>query len=120
MKRSFAAPDETRTMAGGRVTIQVVHLGDLPVLSVSHAPGWRWSEHTGPEVGADRCGGSHVGVMTAGVMHVVEADGAEYDACAGDVVAIGPGHDAWTVGDQPAVLVQFDEGESAARRFELT
>jgi hypothetical protein len=104
-------------MAGGRVTVDVVHLGPVPVLRVSHAPGWRWSVHTGPEAGSDRCPGTHVGVMLSGTMHVLERDGDEYDAGPGDVVSIAPGHDAWTVGAEPAVLIQFDEGPSAAARF---
>lgn len=119
MKVSFDEPSERRTMAGGRVTVEVARAGALPVLRVSHAPGWRWSEHTAPEVGAERCPGTHVGVMVAGRMAVEEADGARYEAGAGDAVVIGPGHDAWTVGEEPAVLVQFDEGAAAAERFGL-
>lgn len=119
MRRSFAEPDERRSLAGGRVTAEVVRLGELPVVRASHAPGWRWSEHSAPEAGKPRCPNTHVGVMLSGRMHVVEADGSSYDAGPGDVLAIGPGHDAWTLGDEPAVLLQFDEGESAARRFGL-
>jgi hypothetical protein len=35
------------------------------------------------------------------------------------VFAIPAGHDAWVTGDEPCVIVQFDEGESAARRFNV-
>ena len=32
------------------------------------------------------------------------------------VVAIDPGHDGWVVGDEPAVVVEFDfEGETVSR-----
>jgi quercetin dioxygenase-like cupin family protein len=119
VRGSFEHPDEQRSMAGGRVTVDVVRLGELPMLRISHAPGWRWSEHTGPEVGLGRCHGTHVGLMLSGRMHVLEADGTEFEAGPGDVLAVGPGHDAWTVGDEPSVLVQLDEGESARRRFGL-
>jgi len=119
MRLSFDTPDERRTLAGGRVTIDVVRVAGVPVLRVSHAPGWRWSQHTAPEAGVDRCPGYHVGVLVSGELAVEEADGTTYVARAGDPLAIEPGHDAWTVGDEPAVLVQLDEGESAGRRFEL-
>jgi hypothetical protein len=101
------------------VIVEVVRLGGMPVLRSTHPPGWRWSEHTGPELGLERCPATHVGVITSGRLNVLEADGSSFEAGPGDVVAIRPGHDAWTVGDEPAVLVQFDEGDSALRRFGL-
>ena len=119
MRLTFDLPEERRTAAGGRVTIEVVRLAGMPVLRISHAPGWRWSRHSAPEAGGGRCQAVHVGVMVAGEMAVEEADRAAYVLRAGDPVAITPGHDAWTVGDEAAVLVQIDEGESARRRFGL-
>lgn len=119
MRRSFEEPDERTSLAGGRVRVDVVRIGEMPVKRVSHAPGWRWSEHSGPEVGAERCPDTHVGLLLAGRLGVELADGSSFEAGAGDVVVIPPGHDAWVVGDEPAVLVQFDEGASAARRFGL-
>jgi hypothetical protein len=119
MRLSFETPDERRTLAGGRVTIDVVRVAGVPVLRVSHAPGWRWSRHSAPEAGVDRCPNYHVGALVSGELAVEEADGTTYVARPGDPLAIEPGHDAWTVGDEPAVLVQLDEGESAGRRFGL-
>jgi len=119
VRLSFDSPEERRTLAGGRVTIDVVRLGGVPVLRASHAPGWDWSEHSASEAQVDRCPSHHVGVMVSGELGVEEADGTRYVARAGDVLAIRPGHLAWTVGDEPAVFVQFDEGESAGRRFDL-
>jgi hypothetical protein len=71
------------------------------------------------EAGTDFCANIHVGVMIAGRMMVQRVDGTRYEAVAGDVLAIAAGHDAWTLGDAPAVLVQFDEGESARTRYRL-
>ena len=97
--------------------MDVVHAEGVAVLRVSHAPGWRWSLHSGPEAGLDRCPAVHVGVMIAGALAVEEADGTSYVLRAGDPAVILPGHDAWTVGPEAAVLVQFDEGDSARHRF---
>jgi quercetin dioxygenase-like cupin family protein len=116
---AFDDPQERRTAAGGRVSLEVVRADGVPVLRVSHAPGWRWSRHSGPEAGLDRCPAVHVCVMIAGALAVEEADGTSYVLRAGDAAVIPPGHDAWTVGEEPAVLVQFDEGDSARSRFGL-
>lgn len=117
MKLDFESPDERRELAGGLVTVDVVRVGEVPVLRIAHAPGWRWSKHSAPEHGLGRCANVHVGVMTGGQMMVELEDGTVYEVAAGDAVAIPPGHDAWTVGDEPAVLVQVDEGEPARARY---
>ena len=114
---AFDDPQELRPAAGGRVSMEVVYAEGVPVLRVSHAPGWRWSLHSAPEAGLDRCPAVHVCVMIAGALAVEEADGTSYVLRAGDPAVIPPGHDAWTVGTEAAVLVQFDEGDSARRRF---
>jgi hypothetical protein len=113
MKLAFDHPDERRVLAGGLVTIDLVRVFGVPVMRVSHAPRWRWSEHSAAEAGAPRCPNTHLGVMVSGVLHVELADSSSYDARPGDAVAILPGHDAWTVGDEPAVLVQFGDGGAA-------
>jgi hypothetical protein len=119
MRLSFDDPEERRTLAGGRVAIDVVRMAGMPVLRISHAVGWRWSRDSSPDTGFDRCQSVHVGVMTSGELGVEEADGRTYVLRAGDPVAISPGHDAWTVGPEAAVFVQFDEGDSAQQRFGL-
>lgn len=119
VKLDFESAAERRVLAGGRVTVDVLRLGEVPVARVSHAPGWRWTEHSADEAGTDICTNIHVGVMIAGRMMVQLLDGTEYEAIAGDALAIAAGHDAWTLGDVPAVLVQFDEGESARARYRL-
>ena len=86
---------------------------------VTHLPGWRWSAQSGPELGLQRCPDTHVGILLEGSLAIETSDRNSVVASAGDLVVILPGHDAWTLGDEPAVLIQFDEGESAARRFEL-
>jgi quercetin dioxygenase-like cupin family protein len=117
---SFDDAQERRTAAGGLVSMEVVHAEGVPVLRISHAPGWRWSLHSAPEAGVDRCPAAHVCVLIEGELAVEEADGTSYVLRPGDPALIPPGHDAWTVGSEPAVLVQFDEGDSARRRFGLS
>jgi hypothetical protein len=112
-RRSFEEPDDQTTKGG--VRIDVAKLGELKVKRATYPPGWRFSK----DMGADRCMDTHVGYLASGHIHVVLSDATEVDARAGDVVLIPAGHDAWVVGDEPSVLIQFDDGESAAKRFDV-
>lgn len=66
-----------------------------------HSPGWRWSVHVQPIVGTEWCQLRHVGFVLGGRLHVVLADGREFEAAAGDLMVVPAGHDAWVVGDEP-------------------
>ena len=117
MKLNFDAPEERRILANGRVLVDVVRIGEVPVLRVTHAVGWRWSTHSAEDAKAATCGNVHVGVMISGRMMVRLREGSTIELTAGDAFAIPAGHDAWTVGDEPAVLIQVDEGASANQRY---
>ena len=82
-------------------------------MRLSYPAGWRFST----DMGQAQCYDTHVGYMISDHIHGEVSDGAELDLRAGDVLIIPPGHDAWTVGDETAALVQFDEGASALSRF---
>lgn len=76
-------------------------------------PGWRWTEDLGPSADTDLCPVHHVFAHVSGTLHVRMADRSEYDFGPGDVSVIPPGHDAWVVGGEPAVIIDqvpTDEG----------
>lgn len=103
--RNFATPDETRTPE--KTTVELVGLAGGQIGRYTFQPGWRWSEHIKPVVKTDRCQVDHLGYVVSGRLHVEHEDGTVGEASAGDVYHIGPGHDAWVVGNEPAVLVEF-------------
>jgi quercetin dioxygenase-like cupin family protein len=105
--KSLYSPEETRPFANDKGHAAVVKLESGPVLKAVFQPGWRWSEHVKPIANTDSCQTRHLGYVLSGHMHVVMDDGSEGDARPGDVVSIAPGHDAWTVGDEPCVMVDF-------------
>ena len=109
--RNFESPDETRRPE--KTTVEMVNLGGVTVGRATLEPGWRWSETIKPIVGTDNCEVHHLGVVLSGQVHVVHSDGSEADIVAGDVYDIQPGHDAWVVGDEPAVAVEFDAATAA-------
>jgi hypothetical protein len=98
--------DETRPLADkGHVAVVTV-LGH-PVPMGEFKPGWRWSEHLKPVAGTDSCQATHLIYCISNRMHVVMDGGTEADVGPGDVVAIEPGHDAWVVGDESFLSVDF-------------
>lgn len=109
--RSFSTPDEQ--IEKGGVRIEVLDLGGMKVKRQTYPVGWRFSTH----MGSSQCQDTHVGFGISGHVRVALSSGEELDIRAGDVFVIPPGHDGWTVGDEPAVMVQFDEGASALERF---
>jgi hypothetical protein len=111
--KNLDSPDETRTP--DKVKLELVNVGGASVGRGTFQPGWRWSESIKPIVGTDSCQVHHLGMLLEGQMHVVHEDGTESDLNAGDIYSIEPGHDAWVVGDQPAVGVEFDT--TSARTF---
>jgi Cupin domain len=104
--RSMDRPDESRTPE--KTNLSVVHLGDATVARLTAQPGWKWSDCIKPVVGTDSCQASHLGYVVSGTMHIVSNDGTEADLEPGDSYRIDPGHDAWVVGDEPFVALEFE------------
>jgi hypothetical protein len=71
-------------------------------------PGWRWSECIKPVVGTDSCQVHHIGALVSGEIEVAHDDGSTQTLVAGNAYVIEPGHDAWVVGDTPAVGFEFE------------
>jgi mannose-6-phosphate isomerase-like protein (cupin superfamily) len=115
--RDFASPDETRTP--DKTQVDVVRIGATTAARFAFEPGWRWSECVKPVAGTESCQVRHVGVAHAGRIAVKHEDGTEVEIGPGDAYVIEPGHDAWVVGKQPAVLIEFDTESSTAARFGL-
>jgi hypothetical protein len=102
--RDFTAPDETRTP--DETTVELVNLGSGQIGRYTFQPGWRWSEYVKPVVGTDSCQVDHIGYCVSGSLHVRHDDGTEAEVKPGDVYRVAPGHDAWTMGSEPAVFVE--------------
>ena len=111
--KSFDSPDETRTPPNTRV--EVVRLDGVTAARFTFQPGWRWSEAIRPTVGTDSCQAHHIGAILSGHLHIVHTDGTEGDAKAGDAYVVQPGHDAWVVGDEPVVALEFQSAETYAK-----
>lgn len=91
--------------------MDVVTLGDFTLGRGTFEPGWRWSQDVKPIAGTDSCQVRHTGYCLSGHMTVRFDDGTEVTVGPGDVMVAEPGHDAWTLGDEPCVLL--DTGVAA-------
>jgi quercetin dioxygenase-like cupin family protein len=112
--RRFEDPDEIRVMELGR--FELVTLGGVTIGRATYQPGWRWSTHVGPGVGAERCSVEHVGLVLSGTATAAFEDGRVVELSAGELFYIPPvPHDSWVVGDEPYVSLHFLGAEHYAR-----
>jgi quercetin dioxygenase-like cupin family protein len=104
--KRFETPDEVRQMTKGR--FELVHLGGLTIGRATYEPGWRWSSHVGPSVGATHCTVEHVGLVLTGTATAAFPDGRVVELRAGELFHIpAEPHDSWVVGDEPYVSLHF-------------
>ncbi|HLI59957.1 MAG TPA: cupin domain-containing protein [Solirubrobacteraceae bacterium] len=106
MVKSLDRPDESRTPSS-RGRIEVVVLGETTVGRATFEPGWRWSVDVKPAAGTELCEVRHTGYVVSGREGVRMSDGTEFELGPGDAFVIDPGHDAWVIGDEPCVTLDF-------------
>lgn len=113
-RKSLNQPDETRNFPKGKVDLVTVR--DLSIGRGTFEPGWKWSECVKPIAGTERCEAPHMAYFISGRMRAVMDDGQELEFGPGDVMWLPPGHDAWVVGDQQCVVVDFGGFEDYAKQ----
>ena len=114
--KSLDRPDETRTFEKESGTLELVTFGADAVGRATFKPGWRWSTHVKPIAKTESCQAAHVGYCISGRMHVVMDSGDEHDLGPGDVSIIPPGHDAWIVGEEDCVMIDWTGMADYAKR----
>jgi hypothetical protein len=103
--KTFSKPDELREFPRGRA--EIVAIGSGHVGRLVFEPGWRWSTHVQPIAKTKSCEAPHFQYHVAGRLAIRMDDGTEFVAGPGDVTALPSGHDAWVVGDEPVVVVDW-------------
>jgi hypothetical protein len=103
--KSFTRPDEVREFPNGR--LEIIKIGDRTVGRAILEPGWKWSESVKPIAGTKSCEAPHFQYHLSGVLKIRMDDGSEFECHPGDVSLLGAGHDAWVIGDDPVVIVDF-------------
>ncbi len=103
--KNLSIPDETRAFGHGKV--EIIHIAGGTVGRLTLQPGWRWSKDVKPLVGTQWCEAPHFQYQVSGRLHVIMEDGADFELGPGDVSVLPSGHDAWVVGDEPVVLIDW-------------
>lgn len=112
--KGFTSSEEVRTFEKGKV--ELVKIGGAMVGKATFEPGWKWSMHVKQLVNTESCEAPHFQYHVSGTLHVAMDDGAEKDIKAGEVSLLPSGHDAWVVGDEPVVVIDFQGMVDYAKR----
>ncbi|MFF8266475.1 cupin domain-containing protein [Streptomyces sp. NPDC016562] len=107
VSRSFDQADETRPFADGKGRLDLLESSGAGVGRSVFEPGWKWSEHVKPLAGTDSCQANHTGYVVSGRMKIVMDDGESTELAPGDFMRVPPGHNAWVLGDEPCVIVDW-------------
>jgi len=103
--KSFTKPDEVRQFPKGR--LELIKIGGATFGRAIFEPGWRWATSVQPIAKTKSCEAPHFQYHVSGVLKVLMDDGSEFECRPGDVSLLPSGHDAWVVGDEPVVVVDF-------------
>lgn len=101
----FSETKEVREFPLGR--LELLDFNGAVVGRATLQPGWKWSESVKPIAQTDSCQAPHFQYHVAGILRIKMDDGKEIECGPGEVSLIPPGHDAWVVGNEPVVLIDF-------------
>ncbi len=103
--KNLGFPEEARNFDKGKV--ELVKVGGKMIGRATFQPGWKWSESVKPLAKTESCEAPHFQYHVSGTLRVRMDDGTEKDLKPGDVSLLPTGHDAWVVGNEPVVVVDF-------------
>ena len=104
-RKTFSKPVEIREFPSGRV--ELLNIGGGTVGRLVLQPGWRWSKDVKPLAKTSSCEAPHFQYHVSGRLGIKMDDGTELVAGPGEITALPSGHDAWVVGDEPVVVVDW-------------
>ena len=116
VRKSLNTPEETRPFEDAKGMLELVNLESGSVGRARFEPGWRWSKHVKPIAKTESCQAAHMGYFVSGRMNVVMDDGQAIEFGPGDLMVCPPGHDAWIVGDEPCVVIDWQGVSDYAKR----
>jgi hypothetical protein len=112
--KSFSKADEVREFPNGRA--EILAIASAQIGRIVFQPGWRWSSDVKPIANTPSCEAPHFQYHVSGKLGIRMDDGTEYVAGPGDVTSLPSGHDAWVIGDEPAVVVDWFGASNYAKR----
>ena len=104
-RKNLRSPEESISFPG--ITEDLVEVGGFTVSRTVQDAGWRWSEDMQPLVGGEWCEARHIGVVVSGAWAAILRDGTVLEFGPDDVYDVPPGHDGYTLGDEPCILIEW-------------
>src|SRR5512143_617890 len=104
--KNFKTPKEVRKFEKGKVELLTMNGGTVGRFTLE--PGWRWSTHVKPIAKTEWCEAPHFQYIVSGRMHVAMADGQEFEVGPGTVLSLPAKHDAWVVGNESLVTIDWE------------
>lgn len=92
----------------GGIQLDIGRAGACRIKRMIYPPGYRWSTNMKAVAGTPVCVHAHAGFLAQGQIRFEFPDGCVVEFTAPQVVSVEPGHDAWVLGDQEAVFIEFD------------
>jgi len=112
--KAFTKPDEVREFPNGKA--EILNVGGAEVGRLVLRPGWRWSTDVQPLAKTPSCEAPHFQYHVSGKLGIRMDDGTEFVAGPGDITSLPSGHDAWVIGDEPAVVVDWFGATNYAKK----
>jgi quercetin dioxygenase-like cupin family protein len=104
--KSLDHADKSLTFLDGSTRVSVL-LGTVVIGRGTYLPGWRWSLHVSRRTRKHSTG--HVGYVLAGKLTISTPEGNEVTVAPGEAFEIGPRDDAWVVGNETCIALDFQE-----------
>jgi hypothetical protein len=112
--KTFSKPDEVREFPNGKAEILAV--GGAEIGRLVFSPGWRWSTDVKPIAQTSSCEAPHFQYHVSGKLGIRMDDGTEIVAGPGDITSLPKGHDAWVIGDEAAVVIDWFGASNYAKK----
>jgi hypothetical protein len=103
--KQFSTPDEVREFPKGK--LELVKIGGAVIGRATLQPGWIWSTSVQPIAKTKSCEAPHFQYHVSGTLMILMDDGTKLQCKPGDMSLLPSGHDAWVVGNEPVVIVDF-------------
>ena len=108
------SPDETRSFEKGKV--EIAKVGETTIGRAHFEPGWSWEKCVKPIAKTESCQAPHTQYIVSGRMRVKMDDGSEEEFGPGDVGYLPPGHNAWIIGNEPCIAIDFTGMKEYAKK----
>jgi quercetin dioxygenase-like cupin family protein len=113
--KSLNSPDEVRKFEKGKIETVTLGGSGVTIGRSIFEPGWSWEKCVKPIVKTTSCQAPHTAYIVSGRIKVVMDDGSELEGGPGDAAILPPGHNAWVVGDEPCVMIDFTGAKDYAK-----